>query len=323
MPYHYFRVHRRARPRAAAPLLLLVAALGTGRTAEERREACVIYVSRLTTDDADVLDITWLSSFGGPSVCPVWVFFHLLVEGFFSQHASCILWTVALWKNIKHPTLTRHPVCLILFQSFRWWTKASLEFQSLWLPSSQCLLPPTLVSMILPFFRDLTVAELTVMISAEATAPHRRFSVRTLFSSTRHIFYVVLFTLWICIDIALLGLVSEQIHKYGRYRENYPTAQYQNALGLLLFSTIIGLLFGIFHWALGLTMYLPIFLAFGVWFGTGAGILEPTPFGHGFQCRHTWDLSRFPANWQPYVGECSRVTAIEGLAWAMCTFLDF
>ncbi|AAW42247.1 hypothetical protein CNBC4600 [Cryptococcus deneoformans B-3501A] len=151
----------------------------------------------------------------------------------------------------------------------------------------------------------------------EATAPHRRFSVRTLFSSTRHIFYVVLFTLWICIDIALLGLVSEQIHKYGRYRENYPTAQYQNALGLLLFSTIIGLLFGIFHWALGLTMYLPIFLAFGVWFGTGAGILEPTPFGHGFQCRHTWDLSRFPANWQPYVGECSRVTAIEGLAWAM------
>ena len=60
MPYHYFRVHRRARPRAAAPLLLLVAALGTGRTAEERREACVIYVSRLTTDDADVLDITFL-----------------------------------------------------------------------------------------------------------------------------------------------------------------------------------------------------------------------------------------------------------------------
>ncbi|OWZ31226.1 hypothetical protein LQV05_002903 [Cryptococcus neoformans] len=152
----------------------------------------------------------------------------------------------------------------------------------------------------------------------EATAPHRRrFSVRSLFSSTRHIFYVVLFTLWICIDIALLGLVSEQIHKYGRYRENYPTGKYQNALGLLLFSTIIGLLFGIFHWALGLAMYIPIFIAFGAWFGTGAGILEATPFGHGLQCRHTWDLSRFPANWQPYVGECSRVTAIEGLAWAM------
>ncbi|KGB77465.1 hypothetical protein I307_05889 [Cryptococcus deuterogattii 99/473] len=151
----------------------------------------------------------------------------------------------------------------------------------------------------------------------EATAPHRRFSVRALFRSTRHIFYVILFTLWICIDIALLGLVSQQIHKYGRFRENYPSGKYQNALGLLLFSTIVGLLFGIFHWALGLTMYIPILIAFGAWFGTGAGILEGTPFGHGLQCRHTWDLSRFPTAWQPYVGECSRVTAIEGLAWSM------
>lgn len=225
-------------------------------------------------------------------------------------------------KNIKHPTTDKTPR-LSQFIPILPLVNKSLSYISITLASITMSPPADPGEHDFSFFSLASIPELTVMVFAEATAPHRRrFSVRSLFSSTRHIFYVVLFTLWICIDIALLGLVSEQIHKYGRYRENYPTGKYQNALGLLLFSTIIGLLFGIFHWALGLTMYIPIFIAFGAWFGTGAGILEATPFGHGFQCRHTWDLSRFPANWQPYVGECSRVTAIEGLAWAMCTFLD-
>ncbi|WVN85363.1 uncharacterized protein L203_100508 [Cryptococcus depauperatus CBS 7841] len=151
----------------------------------------------------------------------------------------------------------------------------------------------------------------------ESTTSHRRFSARNLFSSTRHIIYVIHFALWIAIDIALLGLVSQQIHRHGRSQGNWPNGKYQHAMGLLLFSTIIGLLFGIFHWALPLVMYLPIFLAFAAWFGTGAGILEATPFGHGLQCRHTWDLNRFPAEYRPFVGDCSRVTAISGLAWAM------
>lgn len=225
-------------------------------------------------------------------------------------------------KNIKHPTTDKTPR-LSQFIPILPLVNKSLSYISITLASITMSPPADPGEHDFSFFSLASIPELTVMVFAEATAPHRRrFSVRSLFSSTRHIFYVVLFTLWICIDIALLGLVSEQIHKYGRYRENYPTGKYQNALGLLLFSTIIGLLFGIFHWALGLAMYIPIFIAFGAWFGTGAGILEATPFGHGFQCRHTWDLSRFPANWQPYVGECSRVTAIEGLAWAMCTFLD-
>ncbi|ODO11644.1 hypothetical protein I350_00428 [Cryptococcus amylolentus CBS 6273] len=140
---------------------------------------------------------------------------------------------------------------------------------------------------------------------------------RLLFGTARHIFYIVFFTLWLCIDIALLGLVSEQIHKHGRDYNNYPDGRYYHALGLLLFSTIVGLIFGIFHFKLGLTMYLPIFLAFAAWFGTGAGILEATPFGHGLQCKHTSDLSRFPVKYQPFVSECSRITAISGLAWAL------
>ncbi|WWC99844.1 hypothetical protein V866_006752 [Kwoniella sp. B9012] len=153
--------------------------------------------------------------------------------------------------------------------------------------------------------------------SKKATSSRPRPSVKSIFSTSRQAFYASFFILWFCIDVAELGLVSQQIHKYGRFAENWPTGKYQHAMGLLLFTTIIGLLFSIFHWALGLTMYLPIFLMFGVFWGTGAGIMYETPFGHGFQCRHINDPSRFAPNWVPYLGECSRVTAIEGLAWAM------
>ncbi|WWC86412.1 uncharacterized protein L201_001289 [Kwoniella dendrophila CBS 6074] len=152
-----------------------------------------------------------------------------------------------------------------------------------------------------------------------STKTHKpRPTLRQIFSTSRQIFYACFFILWFCIDVAELGLVSEQIHKYGgRESVNWPTGKYGHAIGLLLFSTIIGLLFGIFHWFVGLTMYLPIFLAMGVWFGTGAGILEETPFGHGLQCKHKNDPSRFPEAFRPYLSECSRITAMEGLAWAM------
>nr|ADE10052.1 unknown [Tremella fuciformis] len=138
-----------------------------------------------------------------------------------------------------------------------------------------------------------------------------------IFRSARQITYFVLFTLWICLSIVELGLVSQQIHRFGgRFRSDWPTQEYGHAMGLLLFTSIISLLFGLFHWALSLFLYLPIFLAMGVWWGTGAGIFESTPFGHGLQCGNP--TASFPAAYQPYVSQCSRVTAIEGLAWAMC-----
>ncbi|WWC66393.1 uncharacterized protein I206_100295 [Kwoniella pini CBS 10737] len=152
---------------------------------------------------------------------------------------------------------------------------------------------------------------------SESQTSRPKFSFKNVFSTGRQTFWAVFFILWFCIDVAELGLVSQQLHKYGNQTISYPTGEYYHALGLLLFSTIIGLLFCLFHWAVGLTLYLPIFLAFGVWWGTGAGILYGTPFGHGLQCKHTSDPSRFPANWVPFLGECSRVTAIEGLAWAL------
>ena len=56
--------------------------------------------------------------------------------------------------------------------------------------------------------------------------------------------------------------------------------------------------------------------ATGVMFGTGAGIIYATPFGHGLQCSNSLDL--IPVNWRPDFHWCRRVTAIEGLSWAMC-----
>lgn len=131
----------------------------------------------------------------------------------------------------------------------------------------------------------------------------------------RHLVYFVLFLLWTIFDIVELGLVSQQIHQHGQTASNWPSAEYQHAMGLLLFSTIIGLLWGLFHWFVSLSLYLPINIAFAVWWGTGAGIIEATPFGHGLQCKNP--TSSFPLNWQPFVGECTRVTTIEGFAWIM------
>lgn len=144
-------------------------------------------------------------------------------------------------------------------------------------------------------------------------APKTRMGL--LFSTTRQITIFTFFVLWCAIDVSMLGLVSQQIHKYGNHQENYPSNQYYHALGLGLFATIFYLLIGLTNWWFS---HLPLtFLMFtaGIFFGTVAGILEDTPFGHGLQCDNPVD--RFPVKYQPFVHECSRITAIEGLSWAM------
>lgn len=58
-----------------------------------------------------------------------------------------------------------------------------------------------------------------------------------------------------------------------------------------------------------------LMLAAGVFFGTTAGILTLTPFGQSLRCGNP--VESFPPNYQPFVGDCSRITAIVGLSWAM------
>ncbi|KAL7421783.1 hypothetical protein Q5752_003554 [Cryptotrichosporon argae] len=143
--------------------------------------------------------------------------------------------------------------------------------------------------------------------------PRSRFAQMT--STRRQVVVLSFFILFFAIDVALLGLISQQLHKYGNTWTNYPNGMYYHALGLGLFSVIFGLLFAIFHWAAAHKVYLFMFLALGVFFGTVAGILYATPFGHGLKCGNP--VSSFPSQYQPFVGQCSRITAIEGLSWAL------
>lgn len=63
------------------------------------------------------------------------------------------------------------------------------------------------------------------------------------------------------IDIALLGLVSQQMHRHGgQDKFDWPGQEYGHAMGLLLFISIFGLLVTIFHWAFSSTAYIIIFL---------------------------------------------------------------
>ncbi|WOO78097.1 uncharacterized protein LOC62_01G001650 [Vanrija pseudolonga] len=131
---------------------------------------------------------------------------------------------------------------------------------------------------------------------------------RQRFIFSYYVFYGIL-------DVALLGLVSWNLHKHGNTWTNYPDGMYYHALGLGLFTTIFTLLFTIFHWALGHLLLTLTFFASGVFFGTVAGILTSTPFGHGLQCKNP--VESFPPKYQPFYHDCRKVTATVGLAWAL------
>lgn len=53
-----------------------------------------------------------------------------------------------------------------------------------------------------------------------------------LFSTKRQILVFCFFLVYIICDICLLGLISEQLTKYGSNSYNYPDFQWYHALGL-------------------------------------------------------------------------------------------
>lgn len=188
--------------------------------------------------------------------------------------------------------------------------KLQITFESLHRTTQAFLtrwLPP-LVSGCKPTSRP-TITDSLSVLSAPQEGP------RKLFSTARERVWLGFFILFGCIDVALLGLVSYIIHSHRNESSDYPGAEFYHAIGLLLFVSIFGLLIALSHAYLPLVMVMLALLVTGVMNGTGAGIIEQTPFGHGLQCKNPVD--RFPANFQPYVSDCSRYTAIEGLAWAL------
>ncbi|KAH9479940.1 hypothetical protein JR316_0008537 [Psilocybe cubensis] len=137
--------------------------------------------------------------------------------------------------------------------------------------------------------------------------------------SIRSILYLIGFVLIFALTCAELGLVSQQIHKYGRFAENYASLQYKNVLGLLLCACLVSLLVTIFHLFLNVGFVAFFSLVLAVFFGTGAGVIRTaTPF-RGTSCGRPADA--YPEKWQRFAHECSRIVSIEAVAWSLWGFL--
>ncbi|ESK85167.1 proteophosphoglycan 5 [Moniliophthora roreri MCA 2997] len=141
------------------------------------------------------------------------------------------------------------------------------------------------------------------------------------FSSPRRVLYTVGFALVFGIAASALGIVSYEFQRYGNTYEHYPAMEYKHDLGLILFSCIYTFLFLIGHPFI--SMGISIFFTFigAVFWGTSAGILfAVTPF-RSYTCGNP--VESFASNWQPYVGQCSRIVALQGLCWAEWGVLVF
>ncbi|TFK23875.1 hypothetical protein FA15DRAFT_641893 [Coprinopsis marcescibilis] len=146
---------------------------------------------------------------------------------------------------------------------------------------------------------------------ADDLTQHRRFVV-----NFRSVFYGIVFFLIFAQTVAILGLVSYELHKYGNGYANYASMEYKHALGLLLFGSLLSLLIVLPHLWLGVGFTFICALIAALFFATGAGVVfRTTPF-RGHACHRT-PASAYPAAWQPYAGECGRIVAIQGLAWAL------
>ncbi|KAF9074156.1 hypothetical protein BDP27DRAFT_1359680 [Rhodocollybia butyracea] len=127
--------------------------------------------------------------------------------------------------------------------------------------------------------------------------------------------YSVAFVFLFGMTAAELGLVSDLLHKGGNNVENYPSAEFKHDLGILLFTCIAEFLYIIGHAFIEMGLNIFINFSLAVFWGAGAGILfQVSPFES-----RTCDKSSsvFTSNWASYADNCSRVVAMQGLAWAL------
>ncbi|KDR66737.1 hypothetical protein GALMADRAFT_106133 [Galerina marginata CBS 339.88] len=139
--------------------------------------------------------------------------------------------------------------------------------------------------------------------------------------SIRSILYAITFFLIFCLTCAELGLVSQQIHKYGRYAENYASLQYKNVLGLLLCAVIISLLLCLTHFFIPIGFLVFIALILAIFFGVGGGVIRTATPYRGTSCNRP--VGDYPIAWQPYAHECSRVVTIQALSWTLFALYFF
>ncbi|KAF8917950.1 hypothetical protein CPB85DRAFT_1284157 [Mucidula mucida] len=145
---------------------------------------------------------------------------------------------------------------------------------------------------------------------------------RTFWRSPRRVLYAVAFFLVFALTASELGLVSQQLHNGGNDYANYPGMEYKHDLGLLLFSCVFTFLYLIGHIfieGMGMITFLTFVLA--VFWGTGAGVMyQVSPF-RAYNCGNPADS--FAPNWARFHDQCSRIVAIQGIAWALWGLMVF
>ncbi|KAF8661993.1 hypothetical protein AX14_007132, partial [Amanita brunnescens Koide BX004] len=140
--------------------------------------------------------------------------------------------------------------------------------------------------------------------------------------SRRALAYGMTFFLIFALTVVELGLVSEQLHVHGNSDQHYPTLQFKNTIGLLLFVSIATLVFSLTHFWASVAAVPFISLILAIFWGVGAGLLRTgTPY-RGTRCT-THGHAHYPPAFQPFGGLCKKVISIEAIAWTEWALLIF
>lgn len=153
-------------------------------------------------------------------------------------------------------------------------------------------------------------------MSEKSNTKNNQEVVRKPVLNLRTVLYATAFVLIFSLTCVELGLVSEQLHKYGNDYTHWATKQYKHAIGLLLFTVIVSLLVMLAHPFVGVPFITVWSFILAVFFATGAGVIWQNTglFWKGTGCRPAEQL---PEIWRPYARECGRVVTIQAVAWSL------
>lgn len=127
--------------------------------------------------------------------------------------------------------------------------------------------------------------------------------------------YGFVFTLIFALTATELGLDSHILHQHGNNLLNYPSLEFKNILGLMLFTIIATLLFIFSHPWSNVRMSCFWAFVFAIFWGTSAGVLNRVVPFEVSKCGDNPDT--FAPEWRPWQNQCHELVALQGIAWAL------
>ncbi|GJE87802.1 magnesium transporter [Phanerochaete sordida] len=118
-----------------------------------------------------------------------------------------------------------------------------------------------------------------------------------------------------CLTGVELGLDSHILHQHGNDASNYPSLEFKNIIGLILFTCIATLLYVVSHPWSGARMSLFWSFVFAVFWGTSAGVLNRVVPFEAHNCGA--DPSHFAPGWRPWQHQCEELVTLQAFAWTL------